>query len=408
MNKVFPFAFFSFIFQFSLAFSQKVNDKFDRLTLSENFDSSSSHWVMVANNDNLFIVQDGEYILNRKTTVSPFAIISNYDFEISSFRMVTSLKLERTQDDEGSIGLLFMAQPGGKGGYVLEFNKKKEFRLRQITGGAYNYITGDQKSGGWTKSSLLSDLNLYNLVEVKSSNGNYDISVNNTLLMSFTENSYQSGKFGLIVGPGSKGRVDFLYLFSAPTASETMATASENADNSSGTPGNSKKDNNDGDLIVLTESIIKLKTQINKLTEQNEDLKRTIEAMKSDDQDVENQKKSSEKQLKQMQLQVDKAEASYDSLLKVNKELLKYKDMVAGNENSDLIITLSQNLKTEKANNEQLRKKNKELTDALAGAKPDSTKTRNQGKTSASLNKPISEEPADTMPKQDEFVLPKN
>jgi hypothetical protein len=58
--------------------------------------------------------------------------------------------------------------------------------------------------------------------------------------------------------------------------------------------------------------------------------------------------------------------ASYDSLLKVNKELMKYKDMVVGNENSDLIITLSKTVKTEKENNDLLRKQNKALSDSLS------------------------------------------
>jgi hypothetical protein len=54
-----------------------VNEKFDKLILSENFDSTDSYWTTLANADNLFIVQEGEYILNRKSTLSPFAIIAS-------------------------------------------------------------------------------------------------------------------------------------------------------------------------------------------------------------------------------------------------------------------------------------------------------------------------------------------
>src|SRR5205085_848305 len=117
-------------------------------------------------------------------------------------------------------------------------------------------------------------------------------------------------------------------------------------------------------------------------------------------------KKSNEKQSKSMQEQVDISKASFDSLLRVNKDLLKYKDLVAGNENSDLIITLSQSLKAEKANTELLKKKNKELTDSLAVVKSDAAKNNNQ-KTAGNFNKSAGND-TDTIRKPQEFVLPKN
>ena len=103
--------------------AQKIKDKFDKLILSENFDSSNAYWTTIANNDNLFIVQEGEYILNRKASGSPFAIIANYENEIGAFRLVTSLKLEKTMGDDGLLGILFMAQPEGKGGFIFDINK---------------------------------------------------------------------------------------------------------------------------------------------------------------------------------------------------------------------------------------------------------------------------------------------
>ncbi|MBK7969087.1 MAG: hypothetical protein IPK08_09215 [Bacteroidetes bacterium] len=52
-----------------LLFSQVVKEKFDKLMLSENFDSINTYWTTLANAENLFIVQDGEYILQRKAQV---------------------------------------------------------------------------------------------------------------------------------------------------------------------------------------------------------------------------------------------------------------------------------------------------------------------------------------------------
>lgn len=339
--------------------AQIINEKFDKLNLSENFDSTNSYWTTLANADNLFIVQEGEYILNRKTVVSPYAIVAGYDNNLNAFRMVTSFKLEKSINDDGSIGIIFMAQTDGKGGFIFEVNKAKQYRLRQITGPSYKYLTGDQKTGGWVNSKFINETNSYNLVEIKTYNRNYDISINNNYLMSFTEIAYKTGRMGIVIGPGSKGRVDFIYVFGkSKSIDDPIATATEQSKETPLQAG--------PDLVELTESIIKLKTQINKLTDQNEDLRKTIEAMKSDDDEVEAQKKSSDKIIKDLQLKTNKSQSSFDSLLKVNQELLKYKELVAGNENSDLIISLSKSLKNEREANELLKQQNKTLADSLS------------------------------------------
>ena len=328
--------------------AQTVNEKFDRLDLSENFDTSSGIWTFMSNSENLFLVQEGEYILNRKAPEKPYAIIANYDYNQPAFKMITSLKIEKANDQNGSVGVMFMAQNDGNGGFIFEINTLKQFRLRQIVAGSYRYLTGDAKSGGWVKSNFINNLNVYNLRALRFSQRNYDIYLNNNLLMSFTEIAYKSGRFGYIVGPGSRAKIDFLYLFSASGKSESTAGSSNNNNQQEGSP----------DVIQLAESIIKLKTQINKLQAENEELTRNLESVKSADQEDENERKLKDKIITDLQKQMTIKEASFDSLLKVNQTLLKYKEMVAGNENADLIITLSKSVKAEK-------EKNKQLSDSL-------------------------------------------
>ncbi|MEP7169155.1 MAG: hypothetical protein ABI855_07260 [Bacteroidota bacterium] len=388
------FIFISVTGFFYKAEGQLVKEKFDKLSLSENFDTTSAYWTTVANADNLLIVQEGEYILNRKAQSSPFAIMADFENDLSTFRLVTSIKLEKSSTDEGYTGIIFMMQPGARGGFVFEINKIKQYRVRQLTtSGTYKYITGDSKTGGWMASKFINETNSYNLIEIKTSDRNYDISLNNNYLLSFSEIEYKSGRMGFVIGPGTKGRIDFLYLFSSSKGTES-ASSNENAHE---TPV--QKEQGGPDIIELTESIIKLKTQINKLTDQNEDLKRTLEAMKGDDEEVENQKKNFQNTIKDLQTEISRSAASYDSLTKVNKELLKYKEMVAGNENSDLIISLSKTVKTEKEANQLLRKQNKELSDSL------SILSKNQNQ-----NNPVQEIKPEVKPKQSNdkgFVLPK-
>lgn len=367
----------------TLVQAQTVNEKFDRLDLSENFDTSSGMWTFMSNSENLFLVQEGEYILNRKAPEKPYAIIANYDYNQPAFKMVTSLKIEKANDQNGSVGVMFMAQNDGNGGFIFEINTLKQFRLRQIVSGSYKYLTGDAKSGGWVKSNFINNLNVYNLLELRFSQRNYDIYLNNNLLMSFTEIAYKSGRFGYIVGPGSRAKIDFLYLFSASGKGEQTASSGNNNQQQEGSP----------DVIQLAESIIKLKTQINKLQAENEELTRNLESVKSADQEDANERKLKDKTITDLQKQVVKKEASFDSLLKVNQALLKYKEMVAGNENSDLIITLSKSVKAEK-------EKNKQLSDSLQILKTELMKQKG-AKATAPIEK---NEPQKV---NTEFTLPK-
>lgn len=385
-----------FLFLSVNGFAQTVNEKFDKLDLSENFDTSSGMWTFLANNENLFLVQDGEYILNRKTTVSPFAVMANYNYDAQAYKMVVSMKIEKSVDESGSIGIIFMAQEDGKGGFLFEINKAGLYRLRQITGGSYKYLTGDSKTGGWTKTNFTNPLNVYNLVEIKTANRKYDISLNNQYLMSFEEIAYKTGKFGVIIGPGSKGKIDFLYLFSSSKFAEGLETTTEPGNPQENANAQSKE--NSPDIIALAESIIKLKTQINKLQAENDDLKKTIDAIRSADDESEEQKKNYEKNIKLLEKQNAASQASYDSLLKVNQSLTKYKDMVAGNENSDLIITLSKNLKSEK-------EKTQLLTDSIASLKVELQKSKTKPTTPKTNGTTQTTPPAPK--KTTEFTLPK-
>jgi len=298
MRKVFfiLIIFIATLSDFSLVQAQTVNEKFDRLDLSENFDTSSGMWTFMSNSENLFLVQEGEYILNRKAPEKPYAIIANYDYNQLAFKMVTSLKIEKANDQNGSVGVMFMAQNDGNGGFIFEINTLKQFRLRQIVAGSYKYLTGDAKSGGWVKSNFINNLNVYNLFELKFSQRNYDIYLNNNLLMSFTEIAYKNGRFGYIVGPGSRAKIDFLYLFSASGKGEPTAGSSNNNQQQEGSP----------DVIQLAESIIKLKTQINKLQAENEELTRNLENVKTADQEDENERKLKDKTITDLQKQMTK------------------------------------------------------------------------------------------------------
>lgn len=357
-------------------FAQEVKYSFEQPILKENFDSSSTNWTIVSNTDNFFIVQDGEYILNRKSVVSPFAIISGIQYKADAYKLITSLKLEKAIDQTGSIGLLFQLQDDRKGGFLFEINKEKQYRIREIAGAGYKNITGDTKNNGWLKADAVNDLGLANLIDFRFADSNYDLYINNKFTFTFTNSNYKNGSFGFVIGPGSKGKIDFVYLFKAADKTENV------------------KNQND-DISNLAESIINMKTQINKLNDENELLRKTIDAMKSQSNGFENEKQKLQNEINQNMVDYNLLKKVNDSLIKANIDLNKYKEMVVGNDNGDLVINLSKSLKAEKEKNNVLQQINQKLEEELNALK--------------SQNKPqqIQQENKSEPKKAENFTLPK-
>lgn len=114
----------------------------------------------------------------------------------------------------------------------------------------------------------------------------------------------------------------------------------------------------EADLSTMIESIINLKTQVNNLSEENELLKRTIDAMKSENQNDDSEKKLMVQKLSLHEAEMAQSQKRYDSLLLIHASLDKYREIVEGNENKDLVLTLSKSLKAE-------MEKNKLLSDSI-------------------------------------------
>jgi hypothetical protein len=198
---------------------------------------------------------------------------------------------------------------------------------------------------------------------------------------------------GLIIGPGSRGKVDFMYVFTRTGTAETNTTNPLDKPIVKG---------GEPDIIELAESIITLKTQINKLNEENEGLRKSLSAMKSEDQDRDVTIRNYEKQVKNLEEEIRKSAVSKDSLMKINTDLLKYKELVGGNENADLIITLSRALKAEKEKNTQLQKEIQEL-------KNNNTSPKSNPKGSVKpADNPQKDQSGNTQGNNGTFSLPKN
>lgn len=201
--------------------AQLVKESFTESYYTDNFESDKGNWKVVSNADNLFLIQDGQYILRRKNTTSSYSVFTSWKNPLSSFELSVSLKFEKTNGAESSAGLIFMAQEDGSGAFVFEINGQQQYRLKQLVGLNYKFLTGDAKNKGWVKSELITGPDQYVNLQVRTSNRNYDILVNSKYLFSFTELAYKSGSIGLTVGPSTELRVDQFSVNGPPAAAIT-------------------------------------------------------------------------------------------------------------------------------------------------------------------------------------------
>ncbi|MBL4715577.1 MAG: hypothetical protein JKX95_03000 [Bacteroidia bacterium] len=375
---------------FSSINAQKVKIEFPSAALIEGFSSANELWPVLVDANNLYIIQNDLYILNRKNKTSPYLLYCKWENDLKEFQIRSSLRL--TGDDpNSSIGIIFMGQGQSKGGFIFEINTKKQYRLSQFVHGTLNYLSGETKTNGWVKTSALKSKSDFHILEVRVANKEYDLYINNQLISSFTELTYKFGKMGLFIGAGSKAEVDYFHVYSskekekeivdsakvflnlmdsigANDESAISSHANEENINDAIEPiieesGNKfteaeKEQNDTEDILALTEAIVKFKTQINKLQDKNEDLEKKLKLMEK-----------IKKAIITLEKQVIESNRVNDSIRISNKELNKFKEIFEDSDNKDIVIILSKSLKKEKLRNQSLIKENKNLKSAYHSLK---------------------------------------
>jgi len=274
MKKIFQYVFlFVLLLTAFDSRSQLIKEEFNSVAFSDQFDDDKDNWRNMSTSDNLFVIQEGEYLLRRKNTASGYSIFTKWKNNLSAFSLAASIKLEEGKNDEAAVGLIFMAQEDASGAFVFEINAKGQYRLKQLVGLSFKLLTGDVKTSGWVDSEALKKLGNYNLIEIKTSKRNYDIYVNNKYLLSFTEIAYKSGDIGISIGPATKARVDFIEVKeSLPDAAKATVPAAGIAGVNSGTPGETTGSG--------TTDVAKLNEQISALQNENKMLRDTIVILK--------------------------------------------------------------------------------------------------------------------------------
>jgi len=272
MKKIFlpAFLFTALFLRSPGASSQLIKDEFVSIAFSDQFDDDKDNWRNMSTSDNLFMIQEGEYVLRRKNPSSGYSIFPKWKNNLVSFSLTAAMKLEDSKSAEASIGLIFMAQEDASGAFVFEINPKGQYRMKQLVGLSYKLLTGDVKTSGWVDSDALKKNGEYNIIEIKTAKRNYDIYVNDKYLLSFTEIAYKTGDIGISIGGGTKARVDYIVV------KEPVSEAVK----SSVTAGMSTAGMKSPGVSDSAEVIMKLSEQVSILKLENQSLRDSIIILK--------------------------------------------------------------------------------------------------------------------------------
>ena len=321
---------FLLLISFQAIGQQTVHGKLNQMMLDESFSELNDIWPVITNDDNFFVFDDGEYFMNRTKAGSPYAIIANWENDLTSFSIRTSLMLGPVESMSQSLGLIFRASTNGQDAIICEINKFHRFRIRQLVEGSYKIITEEGKDG-WIKNSVVKGINEYNDINIRSNGADHDLYINGILTYSFRIDGLNAGSFGLFIGPETKGRVDFISIH----ADELYRDKSK---------------------IYLTDD------EVRELMSENEKLKLELEqSLDARALELQNAIRILENQLKAMRL-------INQQLDKENSEYAVIKSAVDTNHVS-LLMDLSNKVINNTLENRQLKIKNKHLSDSLANVK---------------------------------------
>ena len=298
--------------------------------LDESFSELNDIWPVLTNDDNFFVFDDGEYFMNRTKIGSPYAIMGNWENDLNSFSVRTSLMLGPVESMSQSLGIILRASSDGQSAIICEINKFHRFRIRQLIEGKYVIISTEGKEG-WIKNSIIKGINEYNDINIRTNGTDHDLYINGLLIYSFRVEGLETGSFGLFIGPETKGRVDFISIH----ADELYRDKSK---------------------IYLTDS------EVRELMSDNEKLRLELEqSLDARALELENAIRILENQLKTMRLintQLDKE----------NTEYAVIKSAVDTN-HVNLLMDLSHKVINNTLENRQLKIENKLISDSLNNVK---------------------------------------
>lgn len=314
-------------------FSQeKIDVAYTELVYREDFSKENEDWPFISSYENLFGIDKDEYFMHRMNPNLPYALMSNWKVNLKTFNILTALKLGPADEAKQSIGIIFLVQPDGQGALVFEINKFKQYRIKQLDGKFYRYLTGDKENQGWVKSGQVKTKNEYNEFDVRVKDQQVDFYLNEKFLVSYDVEGYKPGSMGLLIGPNTKAKADYFYVYSTPEAVIESKLDEE------------KEVQEEEASAALTRAQYDL-----------EQMKRNLASCEAEN----------EQNMEKLGSELAKEKEKVEALTISNNQLRDFKDRVLVEIDEDVFLTLTTELKEEIQKNEMLMREVKQYKDSL-------------------------------------------
>lgn len=302
------------------------------IQLREEFSEENANWNYMTTVENLYMPDKGDLFLHRNNPNSAYAFVTKWENSLSTFSILSRLKLGPAETTDQSIGIICLVQRDGKGAVVVEFNKFKEYRVKLLVGAYYRYISGTAEGKGWVKSNHLRGKEDYNELELRVALPQVDAYINGKFVQSFDVPDYSPGQMGIIIGPNTKAKADYFYVYTTEKAS-MEADSTTNAEETPVTP---------------TEQIAKMRYEL----------------------------EMKERSLRECQMERQKAVSTLEEQVgSLNEEnaklklqigqLAEFRDQILVDIDEDAFLTIAKNLKEEIVKNERLEKQVQIYRDSL-------------------------------------------
>ncbi len=239
--------------------AQEIDKEFPQVAYLEDFEQSPQYWQQSNNGEDLFIVQSGKYLLQRKNKNTPALILASLPRKFSAFQFESVFNFEKTAMHHNPWVLLLWPRKKSTGALVIEVNQKQELRIMKYTNNTFRNLSIGSETG-WLKIKSLNTEG-DNRIVIKSLDRLYDIYINGVFVRTFTELEYQQGQIGFYIGPESKAAINEVKVLTDEAASgdnpETSVTTPINNNTPTETAPMSKGDK------ALTDVILQLRAQNN-------------------------------------------------------------------------------------------------------------------------------------------------
>lgn len=216
-----------------------------QLQWREDFLKDEGRWKIQSTADNLFLVQQGYYIVQRKNVETGYAVLSTFQTDQINYVCNASFKLDVNNSGSQYAGIIFMANEEKNEALVLEVNGKQEMRVLLLSNNKYKPVSGTPETKGWIKCMALKTPGNFNTVSIQCNKKNYNILINNSSAFRFTELSLNGGVFGISIGESSTAYFDYIELFSPSKETKNLSTSPQ------------KKQMNECDVLRLENELLK-------------------------------------------------------------------------------------------------------------------------------------------------------